>query len=170
MTPPASNQRLAQQKRLAPIYALADQADALARNKRWEEAAAIYQKAIQAYPQEPMFHSRLAVCYLQMKRRGPALASAQQGARLGSNSFYPNFILGMAEGENGDYQAALEAHQRAAFLLPDHVINNYLAANYYDRLGQRQEAVTFYRRVVKAAPKSQYGQGARRRLGQLGYN
>lgn len=164
------NRRLALQKRRVPAYAAMDQGNALARKKSWGQAAAMYQRAIAAYPQEGMFHSRLAVAQMQSKQNRQALASAQQGVRLSSGDFYPCLILGLVERNNGDYRAALSAHKRAARMLPDHVINNFLLAYSYDKVGQPKSAATYYRKVAGSSPKSQYGQAAQKRLSQMGYN
>jgi predicted Zn-dependent protease len=165
----ASFQRmLAKQKRLAPAYAAADKGNALAQKKRWNEAAAWYQRAISLYPQEGMFYSRLALAQAELKNPRAALGNARQGAKLSGYNFYPSFILGMVERQNRNYRAALYAHQRAYRRLPEHVVNNFYLAYAYDRVGDRTHAIQAYRLVLKAAPSSNYGRAASQRLGQLG--
>lgn len=162
------NRRLAKQKRLAPAYAAMDKGNALARKKRWGPAAAMYQRAIAAYPQEGMFHSRLAIAQMQQKQYRQALASAQKGASLSGGNFYPSFILGLVQRSNRNYRGALAAHHRAARLMPDHVVNNFFLAYSYDKVGQRKNAATYYRKVAKASPKSNYGKASQKRLAQMG--
>lgn len=159
---------LARQKRLAPAYAAMDKGNALARNKKWSQAQAQYKKAIAMFPKESMFYSRLAIAQMKQRQDQKALASASQGARLGRGDFYPNLILGMVANANRKYSLAVDAHREAAKALPDHVVNNFFLAYSYDKIGPRSQAVVYYRKVKRAAPKSQYGQAAAKRLAQLG--
>ncbi|MCF8041510.1 MAG: M48 family metalloprotease, partial [Desulfarculaceae bacterium] len=159
---------LARQKRLAPAYAAMDRGNALARKKKWRQAEAQYKRAIAMFPKESMFYSRLAVAQMKQKQNTQALASARKGARLAWGNFYPNLILGMVANTNRQYSLAVNAHRKAAQALPDHVVNNFFLAYSYDKTGPRSQAVTYYRKVVKASPGSNYGKVAQKRLGQLG--
>ncbi|MCB2193471.1 MAG: M48 family metalloprotease [Deltaproteobacteria bacterium] len=161
---------LARQKRLAPAYAQLDKANALARKKQWSQAVVHYKKAIAMFPKESMFYSRLAVAQMKQDQDAMALKNAKQGARLSEDGFYPNLILGMVANANRKYSLAVDAHRKAAAVMPDHVINNFFLAYAYDKTGPRYQAVTYYRKVKSAAPNSQYGQIAAKRLSQLGYN
>ncbi|MCF8033285.1 MAG: M48 family metalloprotease [Desulfarculaceae bacterium] len=164
------NRLLARQKKRAPAYAAADRGNALAQKKQWPQAVSQYRRAISIYPREGIFHSRLALAQAQMKQGRAALSSARQGAKLSGYNFYPSFILGMVERGNRNYRASLSAHQRAHRLMPDHVINNFYLGYAYDRVGQRSQAIRAYREVAHDAPKSNYGQAAVKRLGQLGFS
>jgi predicted Zn-dependent protease len=161
---------LNQQKHLVPAYAALDQGNTLAKKKRWGQAATQYQKAISLYPQESMFYSRLAIAQIKQQHTATALNSAKQGARLSEGGFYPNLILGMVAFANRDYSLAVDAHRTAAQTMPDHVINNFMLAYSYDKIGPRSQAVTYYRKVKNASPNSDYGKAAAKRLNQLGYN
>ncbi|MCB2228060.1 MAG: M48 family metalloprotease [Desulfarculaceae bacterium] len=162
------NRMLAAQRKRAPAYAAADKGNALAQKKRWSQAAAYYQRAISIYPKEGMFHSRLALAQAEMKQGRAALASARRGAKLSGYNFYPSFVLGMVERANRNYRNALRAHQRAYRRMPQHVVNNFYLGYAFDRVGQRSRAAQAYALVYKAAPKSNYGRAAYKRLGQLG--
>ncbi|MBU1156715.1 MAG: M48 family metalloprotease [Proteobacteria bacterium] len=164
------NRSLALQKVRVPAYAAMDKGNALAGKKRWSQAEAQYKKAIALYPKESMFYSRLAVAQMKQKQNTQALASARKGARLSWGNFYPNLILGMVANANRDYSLAVDAHRKAAQALPDHVINNFLLAYAHDKIGPRSQAVVYYRKVQRAAPSSQYGKAAQKRLQQMGYN
>lgn len=163
------NRSLALQKGRAPAYAAMDKGNALARKKLWSQAESQYKKAIALYPKESMFYSRLAIAQMQQKQNRQALANAQRGARLSWGNFYPTFILGMVEVRQGDYRAAAAAHQQAAKILPDHVLNNFLLGYSYDKLRQPYNASKYYRKVVSASPKSDVGLAAQKRLIQMGY-
>ncbi len=162
------NRTLARQKQRAPAYAAADRGNALAQKKRWSQAAAYYQKAISLYPAEGMFYSRLALAQNELGQKRAATANARKGAKLSGYNFYPSFILGMVERKNRNYRASLKAHQRAYRVMPQHVVNNFYLAYAFDRVGDRRRAAQAYGLVYKAAPKSNYGRAAYKRLGQLG--
>lgn len=164
------NRGLALQKRLIPAYEAMDQGSDLAQEDQWTEAVAMYRKAIALYPKEGMFYSRLAMAQMENDQDTQALANAQKGARLSGGNFYPSFILGLVEGNNSNYRSAVAAHQKAAQLLPDHVVNNFLLGHAYDKMGQPYSASKCYRMVIDDSPDSDFGKAAKTRLNQIGYN
>lgn len=160
---------LARQKSLARAYVAMDQGDALAKKRQWSQVAEQYRKAISLYPKEGMFYTRLGMAQMEQGEEAPALASAEQGARLSNGTYYPNLILGIVATANRKYSLAVDAHRKAAEILPGQVINNFLLAKAHDKIGPRSSAVLYYRKVVKASPTSDYGKEAAKRLDKLGY-
>lgn len=160
---------LALQKRRAPAYAAMDKGAALASKRRFTEAASYFRRAISLYPQEGLFHTQLALVYLQQKNNRAALQEAKTGAALAGNNFYALLVAGAAYRAQGDYRNGAQSHFAASKLLPDQYINLFFLAYCLDRLGQRSYAADYYRKVVRLSPKTKYGTTAQARLTQLGY-
>ncbi|RJX29107.1 MAG: tetratricopeptide repeat protein [Desulfarculus sp.] len=163
------NRALALQKKRAPAYAAMDKGSALASQKRYAEAASYFQRAISLYPQEGLFHTNLALVYLQQKNNRAALQEAKTGAALSKNNFYALMVAGATYRVQGDYRNGAQSHFAASKLLPDQYINLFYLAYCLDRLGQRSYAANYYKQVVKLSPKTKYGTTAQTRLTQLGY-
>jgi len=164
----AFKKTLAKQMARKPAYDLAEKADAQLAKKSYASAAQTYRQAIEIFPGEPMFHTRLGIALTNQKKTAEAAPEIARGAQLGKDVFLPNYAAGLFSWRQNNLKKALAYFERADRLLPSHVVNKFFVGACNERLGNKRQAVGIYRQLFAMSPKSPVGQAAKARLTALG--
>ena len=164
----AFNTALARQMKRKPAYEIAEQGDKLMGQKNYAQAVQKYHRAIEIFPGEAMFHTRLGVALTNQKKISQAAPEIARGAKLGRDTFLPNYVAGLFNWRRGDIRQALSDFERADKLLPSHTVNKFFLGACNERLGNKSRAVGIYRQLAASTPNSQAGKAARSRLTALG--
>lgn len=162
-------QALARQKKRQPAYAAEAKGDALMASKNYGAAAKQYRRAAQLYGGDGVFLTKLAVAEYRQNDLRQAKRNSAEGAQLSPNVYFPNFVAGTIHYKMKDYAGAQRYLSQADKLLPSQPQNKLFLAASYERLGNRQAAVRYYRQVINLAPRSQEASSAAFRLNQMGY-
>ena len=162
-------QALARQMDRRPAYRAMDAGDKLMAQKRFDQAAGQYKKAIHLFEREGVFHTKLALARFQAGHFRQALKPARLGVRYSPEVFFSHFVAGLAYWRTRQFKKALPRFQDADRLLPTYARNKLFLAACYESLGQTARAVHYYRQVVAMAPRTSEAQAALGRLQRLGY-
>lgn len=109
------------------IRHLAQQASDLFAQKRYDEAAAVYQKMIDKYPESLYAWSNLGVVRFQQQNFPEAQKALQQAVKLSPTDAFSHSILGIVYYSLGKYDDAVSTLTRAKALEPnDAKTHNYL--------------------------------------------
>ena len=124
-------------------------------NGRPVEAVALFQRAIQAVPDQALYHYNLGNAYKDLKRFDEAIACYQRALELKPDYREVLNNLGIAFHEQGRYEEAAASYQRAIRADPEHAgcANVYCnLANALRKLELGKEAVLCYREALKLKP------------------
>jgi Flp pilus assembly protein TadD len=106
---------------------LAQQAGELFAHGKYEEAAALYQKIIDRYPDSLYAWSNLGVVRFQQQRYPEAEKALLEAVKLNPNDAFSYSILGIVDYQEGRFDDAIEKLTRASTLNPnDARTRNYL--------------------------------------------
>lgn len=106
---------------------LAEEASSLFANQKFDEAAALYQKVLNAYPESLYALSNLAVVRFQQQNYPQAEVALRDAVRLAPQDAFSHSILGIVLYQQGKYDEAVEILTRAVALDPgDPKTRNYL--------------------------------------------
>jgi predicted Zn-dependent protease len=159
---------MAKQTARKPAYELAGKGDGFMAKKDYARAAQKYRQAIEIFPGEPIFHTRLGVALTNQKKMSEAAPEIARGAKLGKDVFLPNHAAGLFSWRQNNLRQALTYFERADRLLPSHVVNKFFVGACNERLGNKRQAIGIYRQLVAISPKSDVGKAAQARLTALG--
>ena len=174
---------MADMRAAQPAYDLADQGDATmaAAFKMFEEgntagatngyreALTLYERAAGMQPKHAILHVNVAQAKFYLEDFTGAEASIKTALTLESGTFWPNFMGGLIAIQRNDNAVAQQRLGNALRLIPNSAVGLYYLAVSHDRQGEREGAVSNYRK----AWNSLQGQGdlagkARTRLIELG--
>lgn len=137
------------------IRALAQQASDLFAQKRYDDAAAVYQKMIDKYPESLYAWSNLGVVRFQQQNFPEAQKALQQAVRLSPTDAFSHSILGIVYYSLGKYDDAVSTLTRAKALEPnDAKTHNYLGIACSQK-GWQEAAEQELRKAIEIDP--QYG-------------
>ena len=107
-------------------------------------------KAVALDESNPSAHANLVYPYIILKKFDKAFSEAEKAVSLAPNYAAGYFALGFALVNTGRYQEAIPVLQKCLRLSPIPVASNVLTllANSYMSLGQYEEAITAYKRIL----------------------
>ncbi|MDJ0632868.1 MAG: tetratricopeptide repeat protein [Xenococcaceae cyanobacterium MO_188.B29] len=138
---------------LAEVYA--NLGSLHARQNKWTKAREYYQKAIIIKPNFPGAYRNLAKVWKQLGEPEKAAECQNQALSLESQGVNPEAYLISGDlliGANKP-ERAIEYYLQAIKLAPDLRIGYQKIAETWEKLGQWQEAATYYRQMLKLEPK-----------------
>jgi tetratricopeptide (TPR) repeat protein len=139
------------------------------RNGEVKEAIKAFRKAKSIYVSDPLIHAWLGGALTEAYRFQEGREVLDQGLKLKKNIFRLRLFSGINYFELEKYQKSLQSLRAAQDLLPGMPEVIFYKGRNYDKLGVRRQAVDFYIRYLKMAPKGENTDYARRRLRQWGY-
>ncbi|GCC20585.1 E3 ubiquitin-protein ligase CHIP isoform X2 [Chiloscyllium punctatum] len=102
---------------------LKEQGNRLFLNRKYQEAAASYSKAINRNPSVAVYHTNRALCYVKMQQFDKAVADCKHALELDSQSVKAHFFLGQCQLEMENYDEAIGNLQRAYNLAKEQRLN-----------------------------------------------
>lgn len=119
----------------------------LVEQERWQEAIAVYQRAIQLQPEQAVLHSNLGRVLF---RHSPleAIAAYRKAIQLQPDFGLAHYNLGLALQHQNQHQAALECFQQTLRLEPDRVSLHSDCAASWMALGDFEQMLNSLRRAV----------------------
>ncbi len=123
---------------------------------RYEDAQAVYRRAIELDPKYVTPHNGLGNVYRDLSRYEDALAAYRRAIELDPKFAFPHNGLGNVYRALGRYEDALIAYRRAIDLDPQYVAPHNGLGNVYADLGRYEDALAAYRRAIELDPKYAY--------------
>ncbi|MFB2833856.1 tetratricopeptide repeat protein [Floridanema evergladense] len=120
--------------------------------KRFDEAIASYQKALQLQPDYAEVHYQLAEIYFWQRKLGEAIASCNKAIEL-QPDFAPNYkILGNILQAQGNIEAALDAYTKALELNHEYAEAYINQGSILSKLGRNEEAIISLEKSIAINP------------------
>ena len=118
-----------------------------------EQAAASFQHAIAAKPQDPEAHYNLGTLYLRRNALSDARRSLERAVQLRPN--YPEAWnnLGMLAAQEGQAEEAIRNFQQSLLLRPDYAIALVNLGNFYRRQGTLDQAEKMLMHALAIEPE-----------------
>ncbi len=140
------------------------------RQKRWPEAEADFQRALELSPNQPQVLNYLGYSYLERKENlDVALDMIERAVKAQPDSGYIQDSLAWALFQLGRYQEAVGPMEKASLLEPvDPVVTDHLGDVYWS-VGRRLEAQFQWRRALSFNPEEKEAVRLRRKL-EIGLN
>ncbi|XP_023674922.1 E3 ubiquitin-protein ligase CHIP isoform X1 [Paramormyrops kingsleyae] len=107
----------------ASAQELKEQGNRLFLNRKYQEAAVCYSKAINRNPSVAVYHTNRALCYVKLQQHDKALADCKHALELDSQSVKAHFFLGQCHLELENYDEAIGNLQRAYNLAKEQRLN-----------------------------------------------
>lgn len=130
--------------------ALGEQCDKL---KRFPEAEAAYQKAVELKGAAADAHAGLGVVLVKQKKYSEAIPPLRRSIEIDNRSSASYLFLGLAEMMTGDYPSA-EFHLLRAYEIGKPTIAHIYLANLYDLQGQPAKAIEQLQAFLRENPES----------------
>ncbi len=122
------------------------------KQKRFDDAHASLDRALAQSPESNRLRTIRAEVLLAQSRLDEAIEIARTVVKVESNSAAAFTVLGRARYLQNRFAEAEPALRRAVELAPNDIGNAYVLAETLLRLGRREEAVTWYRKILDADP------------------
>jgi len=111
------------------------------RLKRWKEAEADFQKALELSPDQPLVLNYLGYSWLERgERMGEAISMIEKAVRARPNDGYVVDSLGWAHYLRGNFKDAVKELEQAIILVSDDATINEHLGDAYWRIGREREA------------------------------
>ncbi|KAK1164766.1 hypothetical protein AOXY_G15160 [Acipenser oxyrinchus oxyrinchus] len=107
----------------ASAQELKEQGNRLFLNRKYQEAAVCYSKAINRNPSVAVYYTNRALCYVKLQQHDKALADCKHALELDSQSVKAHFFLGQCHLELENYDEAIGNLQRAYNLAKEQRLN-----------------------------------------------
>uniref|UniRef100_A0A8C4XAP3 E3 ubiquitin-protein ligase CHIP n=2 Tax=Erpetoichthys calabaricus TaxID=27687 RepID=A0A8C4XAP3_ERPCA len=107
----------------ASAQELKEQGNRLFLNRKYQEAAACYGKAINRNPSVAVYYTNRALCHVKLQQYDKALADCKHALELDSQSVKAHFFLGQCHLEMENYDEAIGNLQRAYTLAKEQRLN-----------------------------------------------
>lgn len=120
---------------------------------RYQEAIAIFKKAIQLNPNSAEGYNNLAIAFTQVGEYEEAIKQYQMSIRVDPGAFKAYSNLGGLLGQMGRYPEALEALKSAVQMNPNYFEAYHNLAMTYYRMGRPREVIPFLQEYLKRNPK-----------------
>ena len=153
----------------APAFALADEARALAANRRTREAEERFARAASMVPGSPILHALWGDALYDLGDYARSDEVSSRANSLNPQLFYGRLVNGAASWRRRDLREALDELSTAERLVPGTVLVAYFAGRTLEDMGDRQAAAQQYAKVAQATQgQGEYGQYAVTRLREWG--
>ena len=135
------------------------------RVKRWQQAEADLQRALQLYPDQPMILNYLGYSWVdQNKNMKQGMSLIEKAVALKPDDGYIVDSLGWAHYKLGNYKEAVRFLERAVELRPeDPVLNDHLGDSLW-RVGREREARYQWEQSLTLKPEMEDANRTRRKL------
>jgi len=120
-------------------YDVADKADKLFKEKRYDEALARYQEAARMEPGQAPFHSSIGQVHMVRKNFAAAEGAFRRAIDLDGEYFEPRLLLGATRYQMKEYRAAIPELERSMELFPTKEAATMLSRS-YEAIGDRARA------------------------------
>ena len=141
---------------------LIKEANALAAEKKTEEAIGLYSEAARKDPGDVRAYCGLAALHLNAKRYGEAAGYAERLVRLRPSDAWPRGILGIALSLSGRKREALDCYEKMAELDPDDMLARFNAIMEMVSLGKTGRARRAMKKFRAARPSRPSAEAERR--------
>jgi len=123
-----------------------------ARQRKWEQAAAEHEKALQIDPQLIRAHLNLISIYGRVGQFKKAEEHYRAAVRLDPNSYESHYDYGVLLEAQGKYQEAEEAFRKVLEISPSHAEAQNNLGDLLQRQGKLAEATEEFRRAIENRP------------------
>ena len=124
----------------------------LEKEKRYDESAAVYQRALKLRPNLPSIHNNLAVIYTRQGKFGEAEREARAAVRLGEGESMYHQTLGAVLWHQQKLQEAADQYRRAAALDPKNAELHAALAAIYQEQERVSDAIQEWVKVKELRP------------------
>ncbi len=156
---------MARTRQLQPAYEIYDEGRKALAEKRYDEAVAKAEAALNLFDGEAHFHSLRGDARLVQKNYDWAVTNYTRAIDRRSDFFYYHLQRGLARNELGQKDAAIVDLERANSLLPT-APAHYALGTIAEERGNRAAAIEHFR-TVASSDRGEYGKAARTRLVRL---
>lgn len=123
--------------------------------KRVDEGLKLIEKALQLNAKYDFAYTALGKVLIDQGQGAEAIAPLRQGLQYQPGSVVLHEYLGIAYGQTGDYQRALDHFQKAQSLKPDDASVYTNIGVVYSWMGDNQQAAEYFERSLQLAPDSE---------------
>jgi predicted Zn-dependent protease len=154
----------------APAFALADEAQELAKNRRMREAEERLARAASMVPSSPIVNALWSDTLYDIGDYRRAEEISDRANSLNPQLYYSRLVNGAANWRLRDYRESIEQLRTAEKLVPDTLLVAYFAGRNFEDTGDQRSAAQQYVKVAQATQgQGEYGQYAVTRLREWGY-
>lgn len=136
----------------AKHIALAQQATALRQNGSWKEAAAIYQKLLKYFPNDPQILAGYAIAAYQLGKYAQSIALLEKSLKISPNQPNAWSNLGNAWAKLNRPEPALASYEQTIALQPNHAIAHCNRGSMLQVLNQLQAALASFENAIAIKP------------------
>ena len=156
------------------LHNLRSEQDEAKLNWQTEEAIALFEKAIELYPNNDDFKIGLGSCYIYGKSKTGGPQETMKGiqqllsvVRKDSNNMKAQMMLGIGGSVSGQYDKAIERLLKVVNAQPDNVEAVAFLADSYAAKGDKKEAIKWYLISKRLVNDPHYSQEVDERIKQL---
>lgn len=120
--------------------------------RRWDKAAAAYEKLLKLDPENAEATTKLAQCQMGLEHWSDAARNFKRAQELGRNDAFLVTLMARCQLGAGQYNDAVKTYEQAIELGQDDVINTYNLACSYALTNQKAKALDTLQRALEKGP------------------
>ncbi len=137
------------ENKLVGVELYLHKAQLLEKEKKIQEAIAVYREAIEVYPRHFRLHYELGQLLTKSQSFTEAIKYYQQAISLNPQWFKPYYDIGQIAQQQNDFELAIEHYQQAIKLKPEYPWSYFNLGNIYCKLNKLELAASFYRQAIE---------------------
>ena len=141
------------QKSLSEADGLFLKGNKLFTDKKYVEAAAVYEKAVSLSAEHWGYHLNLGLAYKKLDRIDDALCAFRKALELNPQSYSANKELGEMLAIGGDFEAAKPYYEKAVELSPDDPDAHYNLGACLVNTGESEKALDHFLKTIELDPQ-----------------
>lgn len=119
---------------------------------KYDLAEQEFKNALQLDPKSVQARYNMAVVYLETQRAGEAKGILEEITRDSPRYAAARSLLGYTYFQLGEYEKSIKEYQAADFVEPGNTNVLYQIGQAYEKLGQKDKALEYYRKVLQYNP------------------
>lgn len=164
----AFQQSTARMHSMAPAYEEYERGEALLADGKVQQSINAFENAIRLAPGQAVFHADLGAAYVQAEQFRNARRNLNKALQLYPELFQSRFYSGYHFVNIQRWDLALGEFDKCNKLIPEQPGVRYYQGLCYEKQGNRDKAIAYYRQVLTIDPESSYGKQARQHLQGMG--
>lgn len=147
-------------------YEQMDRGKTLMEKENTQQAAKAFSKAIQQYSGEALFHMWLGVAQSKQQHHQKAQQAIKKALNMRPNLFHIQLSAGLVYYRGDAHRQSIRHLNRAEDILPAQPLLDYYRARNHEQLGNRSEAIQYYRSFLKHVSSGKKAKYALQKLQQ----